>query len=95
MIGLPFSGLTPRSPTALALPHADVLPAWRQGRPRLTGVQRASCRRRRGRRTGATCSVVIRWRKPRIDVFYIFETTLAVRRDRDSIAAAYGVEHGT
>jgi hypothetical protein len=25
MIGLPFSGLTPRSPTALALPHADVV----------------------------------------------------------------------
>jgi hypothetical protein len=95
MIGLPFSGLDPRSPTALALPHADVRPAWRQGRPRLTGAQRASCRRRHGRRIGATCPVAIRWRTPRIDVFYKLETILTVRRDRDGVAAAYGVEHGT
>jgi hypothetical protein len=27
MIGLPFSGLNARSPTALALPHAEVRPA--------------------------------------------------------------------
>jgi hypothetical protein len=32
---------------------------------------------------------------PRINVFYILETVLAVRRDRDGVAAAYGVEHGT
>jgi hypothetical protein len=31
---------------------------------------------------------------PRINVFYILETVLAVRRDRDGVTAAYGVEHG-
>jgi hypothetical protein len=31
---------------------------------------------------------------PRINVFYILETNLAVRRDRDGVTAAYGVKQG-
>jgi hypothetical protein len=32
---------------------------------------------------------------PRINVFYILETNLTMRRNREGVTAAYGVKHGT